>query len=86
MVKFLKFGWNSEMGLKFCNFIKSLKFVEDDEEGLQLLHDHIKSCKLHDHIKSCKSSYKSCKSSYKSCKLSHKSCKSTLTTFTTYNI
>ena len=47
MVEILKLGQNSEMGLKFCNLIKSLKFVEDDEEDLQLLHDHIKVVSHH---------------------------------------
>ena len=42
LVEILKLGQNSEMGLKFCNFIKRLKFVEDDEEDLQLLNYHEK--------------------------------------------
>ena len=37
------------MGLKFCNLIKSLNVFEDDEEDLQLLHDHKKV--LSHHIK-----------------------------------
>ena len=42
LVEIMKLGQNSEMGLKFCNLIKSLKFVEDDEEDLQLLNYHEK--------------------------------------------
>ena len=54
LVEILELGQNSE----FHILIKSLKFVEDDEQDLQLLHDPIKVV----------SSYKSCKLSHKSCK------------------
>ena len=57
LVEILELGQNSEMGLKFCILIKSLKFVEDDEQDLQLLHDHIEVVSQH--------MYKSCKLTYK---------------------
>ena len=47
LVEILELGQNSEMGLKFRILIKSLKFVEDDEQDLQLLHDYIKVVSHH---------------------------------------